>query len=347
MFVKDHWYPVAWDHEIGATPLGRTICGEPIVFWRRPDRSVAALEDMCPHRMLPLSEGCVVGGNLQCGYHGIVVDATGDGVSVPGAGTVPDWVSVPSYLVEERHRFVWVWIGEASKADPGLIPDFSFCTDPDWAFDGGIYNVKANYRLMVDNLMDLTHETYVHAASIGQEELTESPIEVTSDDDSVTVTRWMKGVVPPPFWANNLKSTAPCDRWQVCRFTLPANVMIDVGVALTGTGAPEGDRSQGVSAIVFDMMTPETDSSHWYFWGFARDFEVGDTGLTSRIKAAQGQIFMEDVSVLEAQQATMERNPDRFLANLPIDEGGRRARRLIERIANAANAEQAITQAAE
>jgi vanillate O-demethylase monooxygenase subunit len=106
--------------------------------------------------------------------------------------------------------------------------------------------------------------------------------------------------------------------------------MIDVGVARAGTGAPEGNRAQGVTGIVVDVMTPESDDTTWYFWGMARDFEVKDQGLTSRIKDAQAQVFAEDIVVLEAQQANIARRPDRALRNFNIDAGGVRARRLIE-----------------
>ena len=179
--------------------------------------------------------------------------------------------------------------------------------------------------------MDLTHETFVHPTSIGQEEITQVPIRTTEDDKSVTVTRWMHDIEPPPFWATNLKSSEPCDRWQIGTFTLPANVMIDVGVARAGTGAPEGNRAHGVTGIVVDVMTPESDTTTWYFWGMARDFEVKDQGLTCRIKDAQSAVFAEDIVVLEAQQANVLRRPDRQLRNFNIDAGGVRARRIIER----------------
>jgi phenylpropionate dioxygenase-like ring-hydroxylating dioxygenase large terminal subunit len=58
---------------------------------------------------------------------------------------------------------------------------------------------SCNYQLLVDNLMDLSHETYVHPSSIGQHEIVEAPIKAISDDTSVTVTRWMHDIVPPPF----------------------------------------------------------------------------------------------------------------------------------------------------
>jgi len=115
--------------------------------------------------------------------------------------------------------------------------------------------------------------------------------------------------------------------------------MIDVGVAHAGTGAPEGDRSRGVTGIVFDVMTPETETTTWYHWGMARDFETGDHGLTLRIRDAQAQVFGEDIAVLEAQQANIDRMPERYLANFNIDEGGVRARRLIRKALAAQQAE--------
>jgi vanillate monooxygenase len=134
----------------------------------------------------------------------------------------------------------------------------------------------------------------------------------------------MHDIEPPPFWAANLKSTEKCDRWQICQFSLPANVMIDVGVALAGTGAPQGNRSKGVTGIVVNLMTPETETSTWYFWGMTRNFDIDDRGLTRRIRDAQAK-------VLEAQQENMLRRPDRQPINLNIDAGGVYARRIMDR----------------
>ena len=190
--------------------------------------------------------------------------------------------------------------------------------------------MKCNYQLLVDNLMDLSHETYVHPSSIGQHEIVEAAIKTVSDDRSVTVTRWMYNIDPPPFWAANLKSHEKCDRWQICEFALPANVMIDVGVALAGTGAPQGDRSKGITGIVVNLMTPETETSTWYHWGMVRDFQTDDRGLTFRIRDAQASVFAEDLDILDAQQENILRRPDRHLLNLKIDSGGVQARRIVE-----------------
>ena len=212
MFLQNRWYAVAWDHEITGKPLGRTICGEKIVFYRKADRSVVALEDCCPHRLLPLSKGFVKNDQLVCGYHGITFGDEGQCVHMPNQEAINPNAHIRPYPVAQRYRFVWVWIGEAALADESKLPHMPWCEGEDWAFDGGTYHIGCDYKLLVDNLMDLTHETYVHPSSIGQEEITEAPIETTSDSETVTVSRWMYDIAPPPFWAHNLRSTAQVDR---------------------------------------------------------------------------------------------------------------------------------------
>jgi vanillate O-demethylase monooxygenase subunit len=331
MFLQNYWYAVAWDHEIKRAPFGRVVCGEPIVLYRQTSGALSAFEDCCPHRLLPLSKGFLQGDVLVCKYHGLKFNAFGDCVWMPGQEGIHKDTKIRTYPVAEKHRFVWVWIGDRALAREDKIPDLHWCSDPDWIFEGSTYHIKCNYQLLVDNLMDLSHETFVHPSSIGQHEILEAPIKVTSDESSVTVTRWMLNIDPPPFWASNLRSFEKCDRWQICNFSLPANVMIDVGVALAGSGAPQGDRSKGVTGIVVDLMTPETETSTWYHWGMARNFQADDRGLTFRIRDGQAAVFAEDLEILEAQQENLLRRSDRTLLNLKIDAGGVHARRIIER----------------
>ncbi|MFZ3005197.1 MAG: aromatic ring-hydroxylating dioxygenase subunit alpha [Phenylobacterium sp.] len=333
MFIRNRWYVAAWDKEVGAKPLARTICGEKVVLFRRGDGSVAALADFCPHRLAPLSLGVVEGDAIRCGYHGLLVDGSGACVEMPGQEDAPRRLSVAPYPVVERYRFVWVWIGAAGLADPALIPDFWFCEDAGWAFDGDVYPVACDYRLLVDNLMDLSHETYVHPSSIGQKEIVDSPIDTRLEGEAVVVERWMRRIEPPPFWRTFLGKDGLVDRWQICHFALPSAVTIEVGVAPVGTGAPEGDRSQGVEGVVVNFMTPESETTCRYYWGMARSFGVGDAGLTERMRQSQAGVFDEDVVVLEAQQRNIDLRPDLKLVTLAIDAGGAHARRLMERAA--------------
>jgi vanillate O-demethylase monooxygenase subunit len=239
--------------------------------------------------------------------------------------------------VVERHGFVWVWPGEAAEADPAKIHPLPWADNPEWAYGGGLYHIACDYRLMIDNLMDLTHETYVHATSIGQKEIDETPCTTRTEGDEVITSRFMNGILPPPFWqmalrGQGLPDDQPVDRWQVCHFTPPSHVMIEVGVALTGHGGYDAPEHLKASAIVVDFITPETDTSHWYFWGMARHFKPHDEALTAQLREGQAKVFAEDQQILERQQANLLRWPERKLLMLNIDAGGVQSRRVLDRL---------------
>ncbi|MFT3941414.1 Rieske 2Fe-2S domain-containing protein [Rhodopseudomonas sp.] len=331
-FPLNAWYAAAWDADIKHALFPRTICGKHVVMYRKADGSVAALEDACWHRLVPLSKGRLEGDTVVCGYHGLKFNPQGRCTYMPSQETINPSACVRSYPVVERHRFVWLWMGDPTLADPALVPDMHWNNDPAWAGDGKTIYAKCDWRLVVDNLMDLTHETYVHGSSIGNEAVAEAPFDVTHGDRTVTVTRWMHGIEPPPFWAAQLGKPGLVDRWQIIRFEAPGTVTIDVGVAPAGTGAPEGDRSQGVNGFVLNTMTPETDTTCNYFWAFVRNYKLGDQRLTTEIREGVSGIFREDEIILEAQQRAMLENPDRVFYNLNIDAGAMWSRKLIDRM---------------
>jgi vanillate O-demethylase monooxygenase subunit len=262
-----------------------------MVLYRGATGAPTALEDFCPHRGAPLSLGFLKDGALVCGYHGLIMGCEGQVSSMPGQRT-ERFPAIRAFPTLERFGFVWVWPGNPLLAVPAALPNLPWADDPDWVYAGGLYHVACDYRLMIDNLMDLTHETYVHGSSIGQKEIDTAPVETTAGPNGVVTRRVMDGVRAPPFWrmalvGAGLDPDAPVDRWQVCHFTLPSSVMIDVGVALAGMGGQNAPDAVKASSIVVDFMTPETETSHWYFWGMARKFAVDDHALTESIRQGQ------------------------------------------------------------
>ncbi|MDP3171770.1 MAG: aromatic ring-hydroxylating dioxygenase subunit alpha [Polaromonas sp.] len=341
LFPLNAWYAAAYDVEIVNALLPRTICNQKIVMFRKTDGTVAALEDACWHRLLPLSMGRLDGDEVTCGYHGLVFNAQGRCTHMPSQETLNPSACVRAYPVVEKHRFVWIWPGDPAQADPALVPDMHWNNDPAWAGDGKLITVKCDYRLVVDNLMDLTHEAFVHGSSIGNREVAEAPFVATHGDRTATVTRWMENITPPPFWAGQIRHargyTGPVDRWQVIRFEAPCTVTIDVGVAEAGTGAipkdgQPGDRSKGVNGFVLNTITPETNGTCHYFWAFARNYCLGEQALTHKLREGVATIFREDEHVLEAQQVAMDEHPDHQFYNLNIDAGSMWARRLIDKL---------------
>lgn len=340
-FPRNAWYAAAWDVEVKRTLLPRTIAGRRIVLFRRLDGAPAALNDACWHRLLPLSQGRLDGDTVVCGYHGLRYDSLGRCTHMPSQETINPAARVPALPVVERHRFLWVWPGDPALADPAQIPDLHWNHDPAWAADGRTIGVACNYKLVLDNLMDLTHETFVHGSSIGQAAVAEAPFTTTHGPNGarglVEVARWMRDIAPPPFWQRQLERKTGVkhervDRWQIIRFEAPCTIAIDVGVAPTGTGAPEGDRSAGVNGFVLNTITPETDTTCHYHWAFARNYLLAEQSLTTELREGVANIFREDEIILEAQQKALTANPGKTFYNLNIDAGAVWARRLIDRM---------------
>lgn len=92
MFMQNQWYAACWARDVGrldkkSYPV--TICNEDIVLYRTLDGTIAALQDRCPHRLLPLSEGFVERGQLRCGYHGLLFGEDGRCVEMPNQERIP------------------------------------------------------------------------------------------------------------------------------------------------------------------------------------------------------------------------------------------------------------------
>ena len=346
-FPLNAWYAAAWDTEVKRALLARTICNKKIVLYRTADDRAVALEDACWHRLVPLSMGKLRGDDVQCAYHGLRYNSQGRCTFMPSQETINPSAAVRSFPIVEQHRFVWIWPGDPALADPALVPDLHWNHDPAWAGDGKVIHAACDYRLVVDNLMDLTHEAYIHGSSIGNDAVAEAPFDVTHGEKTATVTRWMIDIEPPPFWRAQLGKPGNVDRWQIVRFEAPCTVAIDVGVAPTGTGAPEGDRKQGLSMVVINTITPATNKSCHYFWANVRDYRIDEQRVTTDIRDAITKVFHEDEVLVEAQQRAIDEHPDHAFYNLNIDAGAMWARRLIDRMVAAEQSPGPVRLAAE
>lgn len=339
-FPLDAWYVAGWDWEVSHRRiLGRTIAGRPMALYRTESGRPVALADACWHRLAPLSMGTLVGADeIQCPYHGLRYNPAGRCTRLPAQETLNPSAAVPSYPVVQRHRYIWVWPGDATKADPSTIPDMHQMDDPHWAGDGLTIEADCNYQLILDNLMDLTHEEFVHGSSLGQDELSQSGFSTRLESENhVSVTRWMTDVEPPAFWAKNIRDRFPdftgrVDRWQIIHYYAPSTICIDVGVAPTGTGAPEGDRSHGVNGYVMNTVTPDTQRSSHYFWAFMRNYRLDSQQLTTELRAGVRGVFAEDEAMLRAQQRAIDANPDHAFYSLNTDAGGMWVRRILNRM---------------
>jgi phenylpropionate dioxygenase-like ring-hydroxylating dioxygenase large terminal subunit len=336
MFLRNGWYAAIWSNDLNDRPVGRTFLNEKVVLFRNASGQVAALEDCCCHRAAPLSKGELAGDYLACGYHGLKYDISGQCIEVPGQSIVPRGAKVRSYPVRETWGVVWIWMGEPAKADESRIPNLYWLADPGWAATPGYIHLKSSYQFLIDNLLDLTHVAYVHKKTLaGDPREATTPTKTERLADGVRVGRWMIDFTPPPLFAKAGNFTGKVDRWQFATWNPPATVYLDVGCATTGTGAPEGDRSQGISIWSSHLITPETEDSSHYMFCFARNFGVGDAEMSKLLYEGSKATFLEDADMLEAVQQNRRGGSLEGLIDIGADAAQLQARRMLAQLISA------------
>jgi phenylpropionate dioxygenase-like ring-hydroxylating dioxygenase large terminal subunit len=332
-WIKNAWQVAAHSSELTDKLIGRTLCDVPVVLYRTKAGLPVAMEDRCPHRLVPLSIGKKVGDQIQCGYHGIRFEPDGSCAKVPGQKQIPAATRVQTFPVAERYNLIWIWLGDASLADLNLIPDLHWMDSPDWDLTVGYLHFGCNYRLVTDNLLDLSHETYIHDKTIGNsddESIAEFPVKVTTEQNRlVRAHREMPQIVPPPFFAPFLDTTGKIDRWQSAIYMPPGIHMTNVGFYPSDT-----PRSEALMHLALHLLTPETETSTHYFWSHCRNYHRGHTDTTALIMKGVTITFEEDKAVLELQQEALSRSPGAAVPNVAImlDVAPIQGRRLLQRL---------------
>ena len=340
MFVRNAWYIGAWADEVAQRPLARRILGEPLVLFRDAAGSAVALQDRCCHRGAPLSCGEVVARGIQCGYHGLVFDSAGKCVMVPGDHKVPPGAQVKSYPALEQDALVWVWMGAAEQADRSRLTRFPYHNDArNWPHRHSMMQVRADYLLVIDNLMDLSHLGYVHKGNVGGDATThvEAKMRTVRTPNGVRFERWMLDSTPPPTYLKAAGFKGKVDRWQEVEFVAPNAVLQWNGAIDAGTGALNdwqysSPREGCFSFRLFHGVTPATETSSYYFWSSANGYNQDDPGATARLFDEIGRTFEQDKAILEAQQERLAELPDGPLVEIHGDAARIHARRAIDRL---------------
>lgn len=342
MFLRNAWYVAAWDRDVGAGLVPATVLGEAIVMYRKLDGNVAALEDACPQRKLPLSMGRLKGNEVECGYHGLTFDCSGACVRSPGAERIPPSARVRAYPVESRYGPLWVWMGDAHKADPATIFHIEHWGDPDWGLNQeDAMEVAGNYRYITDNLLDPSHVTRVHPTSFAGAACEDAPLETTVASNGVTVSRWMNDVDAAPFYGPFLKFAGRCDRKQQYEVRFPGHAAIKVVFTPAG-GDGDGAAPQPDMFIMdsYNLTTPIDANNTKYSWLQMRNFAPGDAQVSKRFADSARVAFEEDRVILSAVHKGManKRTPN---IDRCIDNGPLRFRRRMAQLIEAAQPVQA------
>jgi len=341
MYPRNFWYVGAMAHEVGRHLLARTLLGEPVVFFRRNDGTVAALADRCSHRRVSLSLGRLIGDEVQCGYHGLSFAGDGSCTGIPGQPRIPPRACVRAYPVIERDGFVWIWPGQAAKARADLVPDYSeICSSGRYAGrPAEILQVHAPCLFNIENVLDLSHVSYAHQDTVGTAEVASTRPTTRITDSLVQVSRQWDSVSSGPSF-KKLFGWDRVKRSQCISFWPGGNVLLEIDVEPVGNRDP----AQVKHIRVAGPCTPSTATTHFKFSAMYRDFAHDDERLTKGMVEQFRKTILEDKALMEDQQRNWEADGVTVLArmapsssggmfDLAVDQAPLAARRMLHRLA--------------
>lgn len=336
MFLKNCWYCAGWDYALSqgkGALLARRIAGESLVLYRKLDGGIVAMEDRCPHRQAALSLGRKEGDQLRCLYHGMKFGPDGRCTEIPGQERIPQNASVRVFPVVEKNNWIWVWMGEPAKADPGLICVAIGPDDPHWNLKTSQVRVNTNYRLEIANLADLSHTAWLHEQTFGgTAAYSTSRAEHTVTPRGMDTVIWLRKVPAPAFARHLLPPEARFDLRLHFRMTVPCNFILHFQVF-----APPGEAAESASGgqLVLETcscqaVTPRDADAVDYYYSIGPSRTTDSPGLSELLRETVDAAFREDKAMLEAQYQRLKEKPDRPVLGIVHDEGPAKMLRVLD-----------------
>lgn len=330
-YPRNMWWVAAWADEVTEKPISRWLLELPVVLYRLADGTPVALDDRCPHRWAPLSEGKVIDDKIVCPYHGMEFAADGQCTKVPTQDQMPPRACVRSYPVRQSGAFIWIWMGDPDAIDTEPV-DMGYTDHPDWSFVTGYYEVGANWVLIRENVLDLTHIAFLHANTFKQNDWVNPP-EAFMDGETVVYRQAFDAApLSPLFCAGmGLPEDKPVERVQEGRMPSLAVSFSDWNVH---DPAPEEGRRSDFLMRGCHIVTPSQRGKTHYFWGAAFDVPDVPDDVAEKTKASIVAAFDEDKHLLEIMQRQISEDP-RGLAypeiTLGADSAGVKVRQVLNK----------------
>ena len=337
-FIRNAWYPVTWSRDISQSLTQRRILGQLVVLYRKASGTVVALDDSCPHRLAPLSMGRLKDDNIECGYHGLTFDCSGQCIRIPGQPVIPPNARVRAYPIVENMGLAWIWMGDPALADPSKVFDLPQYHDANWsAVEGDALEIGCHYLNLADNLCDPAHVSFVHLSTLGNSASEDIPVHSEKQGDTFLTWRWILDAPAIPLFQKFGNFAGNVDRWHYYHYTPPAIAMVDFGSAPTGTGAPDGNRSNSLQIFACHFITPVDTERCIDHWLFVKNFQTDATTTQAMIDQFR-TAFNEDKVILEAIHRNEKETRNTRPLRIAIDASPMRMRRAVEKTIEAESA---------
>jgi phenylpropionate dioxygenase-like ring-hydroxylating dioxygenase large terminal subunit len=339
-FVRNSWYVAGWAQDFGMDLKAIEILSQPLVMFRGSSGQISALEDRCPHRLLPLSMGKRIGDTIQCGYHGMTFDGAGKCVRVPGQTNTPERADIRAFPVVEQSGIVWVWMGDPERADVSRIFDMPEFHSGDWHMHhGGHLHLQCHYLNVVENLVDPAHVSFVHPTTLGNASSEDVPVHVSTSGDVIQAWRWIRDAPPVGFFKEFGGFKGNVDRWHYYNLHLPSTAVIDFGSVATEENCAEEDRDKGVRVFALHFVTPVNEHYTIDHWMHLRNSAKGQDSASQKIDGLLEMAFQEDKAILEAIHKSEQRAQPRKPVRIAIDKGPNVYRKRIRDLVEAESTE--------
>ena len=350
-YIRNCWYVAGLSKEFPPGKLtGHRIAAKPMVIWRAEDGSVTALDDRCAHKRFPLSQGRLLSdGSLECAYHGLCYDKTGRCIAIPSQPDqpIPPQARGPQFPVIEQDGLVWIWPGDPARCDERKPPRTPEVADEAWeSIDSGPMEVPANYLLLIENLLDITHFYPLHDGNIGDIENSKIPIELEEGEVDgnrfVKTTRVVSNYNQPPYLQDWFHYPL-VDRHHTHCLVSPAFTRVVMRNAPPGQ---LGDEAIERGYVLMHFHTPVDERNHVWRWVVnckADHLSAGAPNLSTakRVASMFPAVVEQDRWALEKQQKMFELPEDGYSELfLKPDKALRRARHIFVAMLREEQAEQ-------
>jgi vanillate O-demethylase monooxygenase subunit len=309
-YVLNTWYVAGFSSEFPTGKLqGQTIAERPLVMWRAREGEVVAFDGRCAHKRMPLKDGRLLDdGTVECPYHGFCYDATGACVRIPSQeGAIPAKARLKPYPVVEQDGLVWVWPGDPSRIGDVRPPRTPEIGSDAWDTIGSDpIPVPANYRLLIENLLDITHFYPLHDGNVGDIAHSRIPVQVVEEtidgNRSVRTIREANNYKQPPFFRDWFGYDV-VDRHHTHCMVSPGLTRVQMRTAPPGKLGTEAERG----FVLYHTHTPVDRTHHVWRWGMNthaghRAGSDPSRRLIDAMVANFPEVVAQDLWALERQQ---------------------------------------------
>jgi vanillate O-demethylase monooxygenase subunit len=240
-----------------------------------------------------------------------------------------------SYPVRELWNWIWIWLGDPELADEAPLPDHAYvhADDPEWVFAvGGVATLQARYMLLHDNILDLSHLTFLHQKTVGSPGIASAKVRTTDLPTGLDMLREVPGdsMEGSPLGAA-LGISGPVDRIMAQQYLAPCLHITGPDFRSAAEGGVSPGKSFGAFRVIHGIV-PETPTSTHYFWGFTRNFRQQDDSMTEVLKRNILAAVIEDIDASEDIERMLESSNAPEEIHSPADAAGVKGRRMMQRL---------------